>query len=182
MNAPTPPRPGLPGQVLELCRLRGGPQDLPWSPLLLAGLFVAATALDVMVGDLLDRDGNALARSLLSSLVILGLCWIALAVRNFRNRFVQTATAIIATGIVFTLLQGALLWLGGVPPATGSAPLTSTQALVAWALFAIFLWQVAVTAHIVRHAVELGSGLALTLVISWIVAWWALEQAVFGSA
>lgn len=180
MNEPVPPHRDLPALVLDLCRLRGGPQDLPWSPLLLGALFVVATGLDVVVGGLLDRDANALARSLLSSLVILGLCWIALAVRNFRNRFVQTATAIIATGIVFTLLQGALLWLGGVPPTASSTALTTGQSIVVWLLFAIFLWQVAVTAHIVRHAVELSSGFALTLVITWIVAWWALEQAVFG--
>ena len=181
MNEPAPPRHDLPALVLDLCRLRGGPQDLPWSPTLLVSLFVVATGLDVVTGDLLDRDGNALARSLLSSLVILGLCWIALAVRSHGHRFVQTATAIVATGIVFTLLLGALLWLGGVPPTATGTALTTAQSLVAWTLFAIFLWQVAVIAHIVRHAVELSSGFALTLVITWIVAWWALEQAVFGT-
>ena len=163
--------------IRVVCFIAGVASPLPWSGV----LFVAATALDVAVGDLLDRDDRALARSLLSSLVILGLCWVALAVRSHRNRFVQTATAIIATGIVFTLLQGALLWFGGVPPGATTAALTTTQSLVAWSLFAIFLWQVAVTAHIVRHAVDLSAGFALTLVIIWIVAWWALEQAVFGA-
>ena len=121
MNRPDAARP-LPAQVRDLCLLRGGPQDLPWSPGLLVALLAAGTALDVLVGNALDADSNALARSLLSSLVVLGLCWAALAMRDLRNRFVQTGTALAATSIAFTLLQGALLWLGGPFPESAAAP------------------------------------------------------------
>ena len=180
MNRPDSAR-SLLTQVRDLCLLRGDPQDLPWSPGLLVALLMAGTALDGLVGNALDADGNALARSLLSSLVVFGLCWVALAMRDLRNRFVQAATALAATGIAFTLLQGALLWLGGPFP-EAAATLTPAQKIVGWLLFAVLLWQIAVTAHIVRHAADMRPGFALALAITWFIASMALQSVVFGAA
>ena len=179
MNRPDVARPLL-AQVRDLCLLRGGPQDLPWSPGLLAALLIAGTALDVVVGNALDADGNALARSLLASLVVFGLCWITLAMRDLRNRFVQAATALAATGIVFTLAQGGLLLLSGPFPES-PASFTPAHTIVAWLLFAVLLWQIAVTAHIVRHAADMRPGFALVLAITWFIASIALQDAMFGA-
>lgn len=182
MNRPDVARPLL-TQVCDLCLLRGDPQNLPWSSGLLVALLVVSTALDVVIGNTLDGegDGNALARSLLSSLVTFGLCWVALAMRDLRNRFVQAATALAATGIVFTLMQGGLLLLSGPFPES-AASFTPMHRIVATLLFAILLWQIAVTAHIVRHAVDMRPGLALALAISWFIASIALQNAIFGAA
>lgn len=179
MNRPDPAPNSLPAHVLGLCLLRGGPQDLPYSPGLLIALLVASTLLDVLLGSGLAGDPNAFARSALSSLVILGLCWVALALRELRNRYLQTATAIVATSMAFTLVQGFVLLVGGMPPAT--TPATAGQMLIAWLLFAVFLWQLVVIAHIVRHATEMRPGFALALVVAWIIAWWAIERIVFGA-
>jgi hypothetical membrane protein len=179
MNRPDAAR-SLPAQVRDLCLLRGDPQDLPFSLGLLVALLVAGTALDVVVGNALDDDGNALARSLLSSLVVFGLCWVALAMRDLRNRFVQTATALAATGIAFTLLQGGLLLLVGPFPESATT-FTPTQVIVGWLLFATLLWQIAVTAHIVRHAADMRPGFALALAITWFIASMALQGAAFGA-
>lgn len=180
MNRPDAAR-SLPAQVRDLCLLRGDPQDLPFSPGLLVALLVAGTALDVVVGNALDGDGNALARSLLSSLVVFGLCWVALAMRDLRNRFVQTAAALAATGIAFTLLQGGLLLIAGSFPesAKTSSPM---HAIVGWLLYATLLWQIAVTAHIVRHAADMRPGFALALAVAWTIAVIALQNAIFGVA
>lgn len=180
MNPLDPQAASLPARVLGLCLLRGGPQDLPFSPALLVALLVASITLDAGIGNTLAVDARALERALLSTLVILGLCWATLALRDQRHRFVQTATAIIATGIVFTLLQATILLVLGNPPV--AAPhLTPAQALVAWLLLAVFLWQLTVTAHIVRHATELRSGMALALVAAWIALWWMAESVAFGA-
>ncbi len=182
MNPPGAP-PNLSAQVRDLCLLRGAPQDLPWSPGLLLGLLLAGTALDTAIGSSFGGDAYALQRSLLSSLVVLGLCWVALAIRRLRNRFVQTATAITAIGIAFSLMQGALLWgFSGLPPTSASAPPTTAHLLAGWLMFGLLLWQVAVLARIVRHAVELPNGLSIALVLCWLIAWWALDGALFGVA
>jgi len=180
VNSPAPTRP-LPAQIRDLCLLRGDPQDLPWSPGLLVTLLAASTALDAFVGNALDGDTDALARSLLSSLVVLGLCWVALTLRDLRNRFIQAATALAGTGIAFTLLRDALLLPCGPFPDSATA-LSPLQALVSWLLFAIVFWQIAVTAHIVRHALDMRPGLAVALAVAWFVASIALQGAIFGTA
>ena len=168
-------------QLWPLFRLRGGPQDLPYSTYLPLLLVAASVILDMLVGDALNDSGNTFARSLLSSIVVLGLCWIALAMRGLSHRFAQTATALVACSLVFSLLQLPLAWLAGPPPA-GVDALTTLQVLIGWITIALFVWQVSIDAHIMRHAMDAPFGLAFTLVLSWVIAYWALDRILFGAA
>lgn len=179
MNPAPVPRPDLARLVVDLCRLRRGPQDFPYSPGLLLGLFAAGTALDTLGGSINVDAAAALASSLLSSGVVLALCWLALKIRGHGNRYVQTASALLACSLAFTLLQLPLMWLSGPPPAT-AAELGGLQILLGWAMVAVFLWQVAVSAHIMRHAMDAPYGLAFALVATWVIAYWALDGALFG--
>ncbi|MEO5622255.1 MAG: hypothetical protein ABJB02_07350 [Dokdonella sp.] len=165
---------------MDLCRWRGGPQDFPFAPRLLAGLFVAGLALDLLVASALDDDAHALARSVLSSGIVLGLCWVALAIRGVRNRYVQTATALLACSLAFSLLQLPLALLAGPAPAP-TAELSTLQVLIGWMTLALFVWQVSVDAHIMRQAMDASFGLAFALILSWVLAYWALDRIVFGA-
>jgi hypothetical protein len=167
-------------RVLDLCRLRGGPADMPYAPLLLAALIVASVVLDVLVGGVLQDGGDAFARSLLSSAVVLGLCWAALGMRRLAGRFTQTATALVACSLLFSLLQMPLAWLGGPPPAT-AAELSGAQVMIGWATLALFAWQVSVDAHIMRRAMDISFGFGFALVVSWVMAYWALDSLIFGT-
>jgi hypothetical protein len=167
--------------VLDLCRWRRGPQDLPYSPNLLALLIGASVALDLLLASVLHDTDNILARSLLSTAIVLGLCWIALALRSLRNRYVQAATALVACGMLFSLLQLPLAWLAGPAPAT-AASLSPLQVLLGWLMLALLVWKLSVDAHIMRHAMEAPYGLAFALVTAWLIAYWALDRAWFGAA
>jgi hypothetical protein len=83
-------------QVIALLRFRGSPAEVPYSPRLLAGLIFASVVIDVAAAATLHIDGPVFARSLLSTLLVLVLCRVALAVRRSGSRFVQTATALVA--------------------------------------------------------------------------------------
>lgn len=170
--------------VAELCRLRRGPQDLPHSPPLLAGLIVAGVALDVLVGGLLGDGGDAFAHSLLAAGVVLGLAWAELELRGRASRYVQTATALCACGLAISLAQvpiAALIeWPAAGEAAAADAP-GSFQMLLRWLLLATLLWQVLVNANILRHAVDLGFGFALAHAASWVLAYWLLESLLFGA-
>ena len=165
--------------VVELCRLRRGPQDLPYSRNLPALLIAASVVVDVLVGDALHDTGNTFARSLLSTGVVLGLCWGALAIRGLHNRYVQTATALLACSLVFSLLLLPLALLAGPPPASADQ-LSGLQVLLGWLTIALLVWQISVYAHIMRHAMDASFGLAFALVLSWALAYWALDRLLFG--
>ena len=167
--------------VRDLCQLRRGPQDMPHSPMLLGTLIAASILLDTLIGNLMDRSPNALARTLVSTGLILALCAIALSIRQLMPRYVQTATALVACSIAFSLLALPILALVGPvpePPAT-MAPL---QVLLSWALLAMLIWNLAVNAHILRHALDAPFVFGFALVVAWMVADWALGHALFDVA
>ena len=167
--------------VIGLCRLRNGPQDLPHAPRLAIVLLMAATLLDSAIGAVLGDGGDAPLRSLLSSVVVLGLCGVALSIRKLGHRYIQTATALLACSVVFSLLQLPVALMAGPPPAT-AAELSGAQVLLGWFTLGLFFWQIAVNAHIVRHAMDSSFGFALGLVSTWVLAFWALDHALFASA
>jgi hypothetical protein len=171
--------PQLARMTVDMCRLRRGPQDLPYSPNLLLALIVVGTGLDLFAGAAQgDSGSSALGRSLLSNVIVLGLCWIVLTIRNLRARYVQTATALMACGLLFSLIQTPLTLLAGPAP-SASAPLTGLQGLVSWIALTLFVWEIGVDAHIMRHAMESSFTFALLLVVSWVIVYWALAGAVF---
>jgi hypothetical protein len=166
--------------VIDLCRLRGNPHDIPYAPNLLALLVGAGTALDMLVAGLLDETDFTLARSLLSTAIVLALCWVALAIRGLRNRYVQTASALLACSFALSLLQLPIALLAGPPPAT-VVDMSAAQAIFGWITLALLLWQVGVNAHIMRHAIDASFGLAFALVLSWLIAYWAIDRILFGA-
>jgi hypothetical protein len=165
--------------VRDICQLRRGPEEIPYSMRLLVVLIGASLAIDVLSERVLGGH-DALARSLVSTTLVLTLCWVALAVRGLVNRYVQTASALVACSIVFSLLVLPLAMLAG--PMPSDASLTPLQTLLVWAMFAIFVWSVLVDAHIIRRALDAPFGLGVALALAWTIADWTLGHALFDAA
>lgn len=164
--------------VRDLCQLRRGPEDMPYAPQLLMGLILASVLLDMALGAALGVEGSILPRSLMSTALILGLCWTALTARGLGARFVQAASALIACAMVFSLLMLPIAALTGAPPETPEQ-LTPVQVLLAWTALAVIVWKLSVDAHILRHALNAPFALGFLLAVAWAVADWALGRAVF---
>ncbi|HEX5124762.1 MAG TPA: hypothetical protein VFV97_16080 [Rhodanobacteraceae bacterium] len=162
--------------VRDICQLRRGPEEIPYSARLLVVLIGASVVIDVLSERILGGH-DALERSLVSTSLVLALCWIALAMRRLGNRYVQTATALVACSILFSLLVLPLAMLAG--PLPNDATLTPLQTLLVWATFAIFVWSVLVDAHIIRRALDAPFGLGVALALAWTIADWALGHALF---
>lgn len=167
-------------RIVDLCRFRGGPQDLPHKPGLLLGVLVASVLLDLTTANLLDIGDSALARSLFSTSLLLALCWIALGIRGFLNRYVQTATALVACSMVFSILIVPLAWLFGTPAAAAAA-LSPQQTLIAWLGLGVLVWKIAVDAHNVRQAIEAPFWLGFLLALAWAVADFAFSRILFSA-
>lgn len=133
---------------IELALLRRAPQDLPASGALLllvlvvgvgAGLLLALTA---GVG-----IGSGLLQSLFDLALMLGALSLALRLLKRRERFLQTATALVGVDTLITLM--ALLPVGLARPVDSDSGLLALSGLLFLLLVA---WSVIATGHILRHA------------------------------
>lgn len=143
--------------MLELLRLRGGPQDLPSSRPLTVVVIVVYLGLSVLtaqnVGTEDDVSRSLLAIALQFLAVIAMLRW-----RNCLERLDQTLLAIAGAGVLLGLLAFALLM---------QADPEVNQPWLALSWFALFGWSVAVDANIYRHAlgVRLPIGVLLAVLL-----------------
>ncbi|MCM2355670.1 MAG: hypothetical protein NDI68_03165 [Arenimonas sp.] len=151
--------------LFELCLLRRGPQDLPYSPPAVALFAFALMALQVAMGAATEAPpGQLAARVGVTAFMLFGVTQALLNLRGLRNRAAQTLLALAGSGLLFTLamLPAALALRPYLdvdqPPA--SAMLPGLAALV------LFVWKLRVEAAIWRQALEIRRGQALALAIA----------------
>lgn len=135
-------------QLLAICRLRQGPQDLPYAPAvawLLVLVALLAPALNV-------PHAQVLPRAALSALLLLGPPWLLLSLRERPERFVQTLIAMTGTGLLFTLAVAPLLFFIAAMPGTSPPP---PQALwLTLMVLVLLMWKLTIDAHIWRQALD----------------------------
>jgi hypothetical protein len=146
---------------VDIVLWRRGPQDLPASPLLLGLSAVGYVAVSIAQLALLHEPAAAwfVFVVLDPALLVLGT-WLLLRLFNRRQRFLQTATAVLGTGAVLGLfLFLPLQWLLGVLHLGPESPIAGVAALTLVVVFAL------VTGRILQLATEsnLFTGVALSL-------------------
>ena len=141
--------------LIEICRRRLGPQDLPHSPALLRGLLLTVIGLQVLLALMLDEAIDSPGRLLFSVLLMLALPWLLLHWRGRRERYVQTMSALLGTDVLFLLLIGPLLWFAGdMPPPSETVAPAPAQVFVSLFGLALMGWKIAIDGHIWRHALD----------------------------
>jgi hypothetical protein len=99
----------------------------------------------------------------------LGALNVILTLRGLRNRFVQTATALLGCTLVFILLNVPILLLIGDPPTTVQQ-LSSLQVLLVLVSLPLLVWKVLVDAHIFRHSFDVPYLSGVVIALLWIIA------------
>lgn len=153
---------------VELCLLRAGPQDLPaaWP------LFWLLMPVNLLIGMLLIGAGlggldKAFFAAMVDALVLLGWLQLLLVFKRHPARFLQSATALLGSGALLGLLALPLqLSLGDGGNAEGLDLVSQTLSLLV--LF-LMVWSMVVTANVLRHALEVGFGLAMGLSLCYAV-------------
>lgn len=166
--------------LLQLCLFRLAPQDLPYSPRLAQGLVLLGAGLSLLFVRLRDTDDGGPGRITLSLLLLLGLPWLLLRLRQRLPRYTQTLTAFAGTGVLFMLVLLPLVQpLARLPPpAPGSIP-TASHVMVWLLSMGLLAWKIAINAHIWRHALDWPRGGAVLLAIGLLVLELAVAQALF---
>ena len=156
--------------LLDMLRLRSGPQNLPGGWLLAVILSFAYIA-QGFVADQILGEADGTPRSLLAIGVQFSIVAVLLNFRNFQTRLPQTLTALAGTGFIFGLLS--LLILIRIDPG-------KPQPEIALLYLGLFGWSLAVDAHIYRHALSIKLGIGVLLAVLIFAANLMLLRAVFG--
>ncbi|HEX6833974.1 MAG TPA: hypothetical protein VF132_10620 [Rudaea sp.] len=157
--------------ILDLCRLRRGPQDLPYSPGLLGGT-VAATVLLRLV--LAAFTGNPIGNALIDSVISLGFVFLSmhimLTLRGLRTRFVQATTALLLCSLFFDILLTPLVLMAGPPPLPGTAPqdVPPQYLLVGLIALPLMIWNLVTYAHVLRHSLDVPFVAGLAIALAWL--------------
>ena len=123
-----------------MCTFRLAPQDVPASTVLLGVASVANVLLSTLINQMKIPLGSSVLVALLEILVLFGLTSALLFVMSRAARIIQTLTALMGTGT----LIGALVLIVLIIFPTLPQPVR----------MAIFLWNLFVMAHILRHALD----------------------------
>ncbi|MDH3788880.1 MAG: hypothetical protein OES53_09985 [Xanthomonadales bacterium] len=141
--------------LLNMLRLRSGPQDLPGGWLLAVALALAYIS-QGFIADQIMGDSDGAPRSLVAIGLQFGMVALLLNLRQFQARVPQTLAALAGTGFVFGLLS--LLILSRVDPG-------KPQPDLALMYLVLFGWSLLVDAHIYRHALSVKFGIGALLAV-----------------
>lgn len=143
--------------LVNICRLRANPQDLPASNTLLA-LALGAYFATGLFGTVLGLDwANALTAATVSTLLLVAVMHTALLLRNLKARVPQTLTALAGCAALIRLVAGVAIWLlhTAVPPWVLSLPFE--------------IWAIVVYGHILRHAFSISLPLGVTFAFLYMI-------------
>jgi hypothetical protein len=165
--------------LVDICLLRRGPQDLPYSQELARGMVLAFAG--VKLGSALWLDiPDPFLRSLLSLALLLALPWMLLAIRGHRPRYLQTLTAFAGTGLLFSLLFLPVVWLAAdLPPVAPDVTPEPAQLAVGWLTLALLGWKLVINGHILRHALDWPRIPALLLALALFLIEFGVSRTVF---
>lgn len=156
--------------LINLLRLRAGPQDLPASWALTIMVVAIYLGQGVLTTQQLDSTGDS-ARTLLSAVLQIVALAAMLGYRRFPERFQQTLLALAGTGIVIGLIAFGLLV---------QADPDKNQPLLALAWFAVFGWSLLVDANIYRHALAVPLSVAMLITVLLLALTYVIGQFLFG--
>lgn len=146
----------------DLCLFRRGPEDMPYAPALLAALIAASVAMQIVFN---YRDGAVaavIAGSVIGGFAALGTVFMMLRGRGKPERFLQTATALVAVYLLFGIVNNLLsltlplkAWSAQLRAEPPHFPdVTGSQTLVLMVASALGIWRLCVWIGSLRRSLE----------------------------
>jgi hypothetical protein len=147
-------------KLIIMLLLRTAPEDLPYSLGLMNRIIFLYLVSGLVVQSELVESSLSISRMILNLAITLLFTYVVLSALELKARFVQTMSALVGIGIVFNLLAWPLLkQLGEEASPVPAAGILSLLVLL------LMSWELIVTAHIYRHAlnIKMGQGIILAL-------------------
>lgn len=156
---------------VDLARLKRAPQDLPYSPVLLALMAL----LSVLIGTINGRElfggvQAAFGANLVDLVLSLGLLWVLLKTKDKAARWQQTATAFLGLGVLAGLI---MLFVRTPADAFGVVQFAILIDLV------VAVWLHVALGNVLRHALEVPLLAGVLIVLAYTVFAFNLIAQVF---
>lgn len=148
----------------EICLLKRQPQDIPGSVVFFA-MCTAAYTLSSFILTLAYQDfqKSVTVAFIDAGLTILITYLLLLAIRK-PERNLQTCTALLGTGTIFSLLATPVYYLLAVP-AVGQ----SGNPILSFLVWVLIVWNIAVMAHILKHALTVSYSMGVLVALMYII-------------
>jgi len=152
-------------ELIEVCLLRRGPQDLPFSPPAVMAITAGLLGLQLAFAAWHDAGPQVLvARALVTLLMLFGATRALLRFRALENRAMQTLLALAGASLLFSLVMMPLALL--LRPWLGSEEPPASTAMFALAAVFVFFWKLRVEAAIWRQSLEIPVSAAYLLTLA----------------
>jgi hypothetical protein len=145
----------MPGSIktlLRICLFSANPQDLPQSRHFLAGCVIAAMLVLLVGYNLLPTETNPVVLAA-SHILFIGVSWLVLLLLTRKGeRWMQSASAMYGTSAILNLVSIPLIASNDhlISPDPAAGPNFTTFAFVS-----LWIWEIAVTACIIRETLEI---------------------------
>ncbi|MBL1141301.1 MAG: hypothetical protein HND53_04635 [Proteobacteria bacterium] len=151
----------------DICRLVKRPQDIPESRNLLTLCAIVYGLLSIWLASLSQPIESAIVVGTVELVLIMVFTLAVLQASGKSSRWTQTVTALVGTGIIISILAFPIYILLGVGE-LNEVELSTFQNIGLLLLAALSCWNIAIMAHILRHALEINFAIALFLAITYI--------------
>ncbi|MCF6323244.1 MAG: hypothetical protein L3J89_02805 [Gammaproteobacteria bacterium] len=147
-------------RFIDICRLKAAPQDLPSSRLLMGVTLFAYGTIALFLTVEKMGLGIAIQIGVVDALLLAGLAYIMLWVRDFTERYVQMVTAMAGSCALLELLLWPLLMLQQYGVNDGGMFFVVIATILLWAWL---IWEVAIIANIIKHGLDASIWMALII-------------------
>jgi len=151
----------------DICRLIKRPQDIPESKNLLTLCATVYGFLSILLASMSQPTDKAILAGILEVALIMIFSLALLQIRGKSLRWTQTVTAFLGTGIIVSIIAFPVYNLIGIGELT-ELESSIAQSIGLLLLAALACWNIAIMAHILRHALEVNFMLAVVFAITYI--------------
>ncbi len=150
----------------DICCLRKGPQDLPYSIVFFVLLIIVSSTISISQLMFQQTFIEAASQTFLMLALTMVFNWCVLKIKHLGERFIQTTSALIGTGTVINVLVYPLLLFHFyiLRPDEEHLLVVSFSLVVLCLIIGLNVWAFIIAAHIFRNAINssLFAGLFVT--------------------
>jgi hypothetical protein len=133
---------------IDICLLRAAPQDAPSSKTVQYLTIVLYWAAGAALTSLNQSIWAAMFIAFIQTILVLFFINLALWIRKYPDRIIQTVTAFTGSGLIITAAAFPIIgWL--------SQPELASNLLFTLFWVALVIWETTIVAHIFKHALEI---------------------------